>query len=83
MRGVLDPNILRASERSTRPTFEVSPFKCKIEDHPVVNSVGFLTVSGKNKAGIDTKLRCYASSLDGGCSVTGGDPYVEQTSHNV
>ena len=43
--------------------------KCDIEDHPVVNNVGFLTTSGKNNAGVYVNLRCYAASLDGGCSV--------------
>ena len=43
--------------------------KCEIEDQPVVNSVGFLAASGKNKAGVYANLRCYASSLDGACSV--------------
>ena len=37
--------------------------KCEIEDQPVVNSVGFLAASGKNKAGVYANLRCHATSL--------------------
>ena len=43
--------------------------KCEIEDHPVVNSVGFLSSSGKNKTDVYANLRCYGDSLDGNCSV--------------
>ena len=43
--------------------------KCEIEDHPDVNSVGFLTVLEKNKLVVYANLRCYAASLDGDCSV--------------
>ena len=43
--------------------------KCEIEDHPVVNSMGFLAASGKNKEAVYDNLRCYADSLDGGCRV--------------
>ena len=43
--------------------------KCEIEDHPVVNRVGFLATSGENKSGVYGNLRCSAASLDGDCSV--------------
>ena len=32
--------------------------KLEIEDHPVVNSVGFLSTSGKNIADVYTMLDC-------------------------
>ncbi len=48
-------------ERTSEEEYMV---KCEIEDHPVVNSVGFLAASGKNKAGVYANLRCYAASLD-------------------
>jgi hypothetical protein len=43
--------------------------KCENEDHPVVNSMGFLSTSGKNKSGTYANLRFYASFLDGVCNV--------------
>ena len=52
-----------------RTSGEEDLVKCEIEDHPVVNNVGFLTGSGKNKVVVYANLRCYAACLNGDCSV--------------
>ena len=44
--------------------------KCEIEDHPVVNIMGFLAASGKNKVDVYANSRCYAVSLDESSRIT-------------